>query len=277
MKINIYIVTNKDIGHIANNDYKIINVGKENKNIKNNFLSDSIGESIAEKNQYYCELTALYWIWKNTIDDSNDLVGLCHYRRFFYLHKAPFFLETKMIKNLTDIYEQIQTESLANIFSQYDIVLPVPHTEICTVQEQYYTDHYKNDFDTVKKVLIELYPEYEDALTVVCSRKYMYCYNMFITNRVIFDNYMQWLFHVLFATEKIIQVNKNDVYQRRVFGFLAERLLNVYVYHNKFKVKEMPIIYISEKEKKDKYKNFKYYLKKYSFINLKKVRGILKK
>ena len=64
---------------------------------------------------------------------------------------------------------------------------------------------------------------------------------MMLCNKQILDEYSQWLFSILFNLEKRIDVDKySDEYQKRVFGFLAERLLQIWVYHNKLKIKEFP-------------------------------------
>ena len=53
--------------------------------------------------------------------------------------------------------------------------------------------------------------------------------------------------HTFFIEDKI-DINKYETaYQGRVFGFLAERLLQVWVLHNKLKVKEYPVYNTEEK------------------------------
>ena len=44
------------------------------------YVPDNTGDNISAKNPNYCELTALYWAWKNL---DCEYIGLCHYRRYF--------------------------------------------------------------------------------------------------------------------------------------------------------------------------------------------------
>lgn len=59
--------------------YLPLHVGCEGKK-EIGFTGDNTGENISAKNPYYCELTGLYWLWKNT---EAEYKGLVHYRRHF--------------------------------------------------------------------------------------------------------------------------------------------------------------------------------------------------
>ena len=61
---------------------------------------------------------------------------------------------------------------------------------------------------------------------------------MLIASKSVFDNYCEWLFNILFELEKHIDLTDYNEYQKRIYGFISERLLNVYFEHNKYKVFE---------------------------------------
>ena len=61
--------------------YFPIQVGKAISQVDLGIQGDDTGDNISHKNASYCELTGMYWAWKNLKDV--DVIGLCHYRRYF--------------------------------------------------------------------------------------------------------------------------------------------------------------------------------------------------
>ncbi len=166
---------------------------------------DSAGDdSISEKNRQYCELTGIYWAWKN---DRSDYIGFSHYRRKF---------------ELTD--EQIDHFMQAGV----DVVITCPIVNFETVRMQYGKDHIIDDWDTLIDVIGKMTPEYYEPALKVQDGTYYYAYNMFIMKRDIFDKYCSFIFPLLAECEIRIG-ERDDVYQNRYVGFLAERLLSVFL------------------------------------------------
>ena len=170
-------------------------------------IRDDSGKNISEKNKKFCELTALYWIWKN---DNADYKGLGHYRRHFEL-------------------TQEMVEKLGG--SDIDVVLTIPILNFPSVRQMYKNDHKIEDWDTMLEILKEMHPDYFETAIDVQEGIYYYAYNMFIARAEIFDEYCAWLFPVLFECEKRCKP-RDDKYQGRYIGFLAERLLSIFFIHN---------------------------------------------
>ncbi len=170
-------------------------------------IKDNSGENISRKNKEYCELTALYWIWKN---DKSDYTGICHYRRHFALD--------------LDLIERLK-------HSDVDVVVTIPILNFPNVRSMYANDHIESDWDTMLEALKALQPEYYQTALQLQKGVYYYAYNMFIARREIFDSYCGWLFPILQYIEDRCG-KKEDAYQNRYIGFLAERLLSVYFMHH---------------------------------------------
>jgi hypothetical protein len=71
---------------------------------------------------------------------------------------------------------------------------------------------------------------------------------MFILKENDFNRFMEWWFGCLFEFEKRVDLTMYVGDQQRVFGFIAERLLNVWFHHQNLKVKTLPIIFFQEYE-----------------------------
>lgn len=247
MGIDIYVATGKPINFLLDRNYYPLLVGlHDNGDVGSNILRDITGESIANKNLFYCELTGLYWVWKNR--NIEKYIGLCHYRRFFFFqdYEHEWILKYENHENYDSICDMISTKNVENVFKNYDIILPVSNWLGMSVEEHYERFHRKNDLEIVKKVVEELYPEYILDMEDVLHSYFLHCYNMFVMSKEQFSLYMEWLFSILFEVENRILIPINDPYQRRVFGFIAERLLNIYVQHHHLRVKEVPVVFLTD-------------------------------
>lgn len=172
-------------------------------------LCDNCGENISHKNRQYCELTALYWIWKN---DTSDYVGLGHYRRHFEITE--------------NLLEKLKV-------SDIDVVLTIPAYVFDGVGNVYRRDHIWEDWLIMMGAIRKLFPEYTQAAKELEAGKFYYAYNMFIMRREILEDYCAWLFPILFYCEEQCAGNR-DAYQGRHIGFLAERLMSIYfLYHER--------------------------------------------
>lgn len=235
-KVAIYIVTHKAIAkplpYIKKKGYHYIGVGP-NKHDINVELTDDTGDNISEKNKNFCELTVQYWIWKNS---KEDIVGLVHYRRFFYNPYTSLFR-----------YHYLSAGKIKHLLKKYDVIVPKPSEiegeNVHNVYEQFCWAHNQRDIDEVGKIISEKYPQYVPAFEQLKQKDHYCLCNMMITSKKIYDDYSSFLFSVLFELEKRIDISSYDSYQQRVFGFLSERLLNVYLWaHPEFKIKYYPVL-----------------------------------
>lgn len=237
MDITIAIATHKQYKMPAENCYLPVLVGN-NKNNELNYQLDSAGDNIATKNPNYCELTALYWLFKN---NQSDYKGLVHYRRHFtFLDKFSDFKTGKFELILKE-------EQLKVLLEKTEIVLPKKrHYYIESNYSHYAHAHNGRDLDVTKTVMSELYPDYIDAFDKVMNQTSAHMFNMMIMKRDKFDAYCQWLFDILFEVEKRIDISNYDPYEARVFGFISELLLDVWIEKNHYSYIEKPVMFMEK-------------------------------
>lgn len=233
MNIKILVATHKKYWMPKDDIYIPLHVGRDGK-ADLGYIGDNSGENISAKNANYSELTGLYWAWKNI---KCDYIGLCHYRRYFAgknLHTNNAEKKKAVILHRQD-YEKLLRE--------YDVILPVKRNYyIETVRSQYEHAHNKRDINEAEKIVTELYPEYSEAFAKVMGRTKLHILNMFVMNKALFDEYCSWLFSILFELEKRIDITNYNKYEARVFGFISERLFNVWLEKQQLNVKEMPVV-----------------------------------
>lgn len=232
----ILIAAHKPYKFPSDDGYFPIHVGKDLVSEELGLQGDNYGNHISNLNRSFCELTGIYWLWQNA---EYEYAGLTHYRRYFKPTQPSY--NVVMGKHVA------RSEDLLSILKQYDVIVPRKRCYyIDTVQSHYAAAHYFSDLLELECVLNEKYPEYLPAFRSVLNSRSLYLYNMFVMHRINFDKYCDFVFDILFELEKRIPYKGYGVYQKRVFGFLSERLFNVWIIHNasQLKVKELDVVNI---------------------------------
>ena len=239
--LKIYVVTHKNEYGLFKYEshHQHLYVGADINECNVDFLKDNVGDNISFMNQVFCELTGLYWVWKN--EQKSDYVGFEHYRRHFELSK----------------------NNIIKLFEKYDILLPKHDTTLGfgSIYEHYGYCHNIKDMDVIEEIIRDLYPEYENTYNMVIKGgvSHFNC-NSFITSWDNFDKIMTFLFNIFnefqnrlnlktledFKTHIKNNFNTNTIlrreymrrgedwftYQLRIMGFLSERLITLWVFHN---------------------------------------------
>ena len=123
MKTKILVCCHKKGDFPSDNIYIPIHCGKAISNVELNIQEDNRGDNISSKNPNYCELTALYWAWKNL--KNVNYIGLVHYRRFFDFSSRFVEKEISYVNEYQLIGERINNQKeFVSIFCKYDIILP---------------------------------------------------------------------------------------------------------------------------------------------------------
>lgn len=240
--VKILISTHKEVKLPQHDFFLPVHAGAALSDNKLPYQPDNTGENISGKNRNYCELTVHYWAWKNLIDA--DIIGLNHYRRYFDFNCSfsRFAPDRKFIAVDDFLGHSYQFPDFDDIFSKYDIILPNTRNYPYSMSTQYAVYHIVDDWNILKEVIRELSPDYLSAFEKTMERcNYSSNYNMFITRREYFEEYSEWLFKILFAVERRCKISDYPV-QARIFGYMSERLINVYAAYKNLRVKHVPIL-----------------------------------
>lgn len=255
--LDIFILTYKDFTQqVSNPCYKVVSCVDEKINTTLPILYDTlksneengIEDTITDWNAFYSELTMTYWLWKN--HKLKDYVGICQYRRYFeFMDDIP---------------------NMDEIFKEYDVILPTPYQLSYNVKTHYFYCHNVLDIDILMDIIKEKYPQYlEEAETVMKGKEFYPC-NMLIMKKRDFGKYCEFVFSVIDdyldklgieyledfekhirnnwdKYHKVFYPNNTLWYQMRVGGFLAERLLNIFVRYHFKNIKHIPIVITENK------------------------------
>ena len=239
MDIKILVAAHKKYWMPSDGIYLPLHVGAEGKTdeagqpLDLGYIKDNTGDNISIKNKNYCELTGLYWAWKNL---DADYIGLAHYRRHFTLKKKG----DKKQRPITGA-------ELEGLLRKNDVLLPKKRNYfIETNYSQYVHAHHAIDLETTRQIISEQCPEYLKAYDRSMKRTTGHRFNMFIMKKDKFDAYCEWLFDILFELEKRLDISDYSANDARVFGFVSERLIDPWLETNHIKYKEIPYVFMEK-------------------------------
>lgn len=237
MSATIFVMMHKKYDELQDSLYRTLQVGKAvGESLP--YLGDDTGENISAQNPYYGELTGYYWIWKNY--KADDIIGVCHYRRYFLNDKGQFMNEGE----------------LQHILEEYDVIVSDAQVSAQTNRERYEESHNIKDLLAVGDAILRLTPEYKDSFDYMMQETRSYYANLLVTRHELFNAYCDWLFAILKESEKSIDVISftfgsmiaDTRYELFDFGFGIERQNSIPFIRNnnreKFISREKDVVFI---------------------------------
>ncbi len=234
-KIVILVAAHKKYWMPEDDVYLPLHVGAAGKDDLG-YTRDDSGDNISLKNPNYCELTGLYWAWKNL---DADYIGLCHYRRYF-TKKEAHSIEGKRS-------EILSAADWERLLSAHPVIVPGRRKYYIETNRSHYNHaHPAIGLDETEVIIREKYPAYEAAFQDVMQKTSAHMFNMFVMRRDHFDAYMTWLFDILFALEQRVDTTGWDTFQQRIYGFVSELLLDVWLEANKIPYAEQNVSFMEK-------------------------------
>lgn len=207
-------------------------------------------DNISAKNKNYCELTAMYWAWKNikTLYPNIKYIGLNHYRRYFKFNRwfstiADYRIDSEVKKYI------LNEKKIFKLLESNFTIIAKPNIYPYCIGVDYSVCHVSEDLRTIEKIVHEISPEYDKTFyNFFYKNNKLSHYNMFITTWNAFDDCCAWLFSILSKAEKQINISSYNDVQKRIWGYLSERLFNIYLFKNSINIKKFPLYVFNNKK-----------------------------
>ena len=222
-----------------------------------NTVPDNTGDNISAQSDKYCELTTIYWAWKNYAQLGNPkYIGFMHYRRHFIFDDISKFDNT--YKNCVVPFNIIDAdyintlnysdETFNDICNNYDFICCNAIDDNMTIYEYFKKNHQIEELDFCIDVIKEDFPD-----LLQCANEYLhqntgyYC-NMFIMKKDLFFEYCNLIFHL--TNKMIAHFDYSNYSKWDTRFFVLERITGVYLYYlmkyKKLKFKTYPISLIKD-------------------------------
>lgn len=250
--IKILIACHKQSELPDSNLFLPIHVGAALSNADLGIQRDDDGQdNISTKNPNYCELTAIYWAWKNL---DAEYYGLFHYRRFYSFTDTQYDTSSdshRMVRlgslsqEVFEKYGLLDEGRMRSIIEANDMIihqsrkvsrLPTPRQEYGKTLRRHYDLHdgtitFNSDIDLMMSIIENNYPEIAPHAYDYMQGGYYLGYNMFIMRKPLFDGMCEFMFGVLETADPSIDMTYRSQNGRRIHGYLAELLSSIYIYY----------------------------------------------
>lgn len=124
------------------------------------------------------------------------------------------------------------------------------YTIACTNKEHLLESVFEKDYNILRETISEVCNEYLKTFDEFMMDNKSYLLNMFITKKENWDKYYEWLFKIFDAMEPKVDMTGYTDQEKRLYGFLSERLFTVYIMHHSLKVKSYPCVIVGESKLK---------------------------
>ena len=243
--------------------------------IFDDMLHDNEGKNISDKNDFLCELTAVYWAWKNYDKLGNpDYIGFMHNRRHFIFndnewvkHPKGFVVFPKLDDDYIKQCSLNDDETIKNI-KDFDCIIPNP-VHIGNVYEQFKQEHDVKYYDLALSILKKKYPEYSEVADSYNASEESYVWCMGIYAKGLFKRYASWLFDILFELMPQIDFTGYTSQEARLPGYIGERLTGIFftkLFQENIKIRKLNVSFLQDVKKIYIPKLFPYFKKDYAVL-----------
>lgn len=214
---------------------------------------DDFEGNISNLNRRVGFLTGTYWAWKNYEKLGNpEYFGSFGYRRLF----APYFL---------------------NDIKEYDLIIPQLAGNVYTSnKERLICAHGTNSYDITFSIIKKLSPEDINLFDEYMEQNLGYYFELYILKKNLFYNFCEWIYPILdelikntskltinsqeknkiidyfvqTGQENLCQYENFEIYQKRIIGFILERVTGYYLYKisKQYKSKEVKLFQLEDKK-----------------------------
>lgn len=244
----LYVVSHLDGREEEIVGHRWVYAGEAGRRRQATNLTDVCTTGPSLENRRWSELSAIYKIW--TEGPKTDVIGFCHYRRFFAFDEAA---KTGPVININ------RSELLGRISKDWEKILD--HIDFLhsivpkrfdledNIYGHYSKFHDSRDYIDVMQAAFKLSPQLRPFLLQQYTKTHMYPCNMFIMAWENFDALCQLWFGVLLPFAEATPWPRATAYQSRDVSFLAERLFDAWICQKQatgHSLIEVPMYFVNE-------------------------------